>query len=64
MTAVWPDWGQVTRGDRVYHFELYADGWHLVHQLSTLAVVPGTRKDALDAIAALDAKAKGGADGR
>ena len=65
MTAVWStDWGQVSRGDRVYHFALYADGWHVVHRLSTLAVVPGTRQAVLAAIDALDAKIKnGGVDG-
>jgi hypothetical protein len=64
MTAAWStDWGQVSHADRVYHFALYADGWHVVHQLSTLTVITGNRQAALDAIAALDDKIKGGGGG-
>jgi hypothetical protein len=67
MTALWStDWGQAMRGgDRVYHFALFGDGWHIVVGLSTLAIVPSTsRQDALAAIDALDAKIKnGGVDG-
>jgi hypothetical protein len=64
MTAVWPEsWEQVSRSGRVYHLEKFADGFHVVRELSTIAVV-ATRQAALAAVDEFDAKIKGGGDGR
>ena len=58
MTAQWPvHWEQVTRGDRVFYLERYADGWHVICELSTLAIV-STHQAALAVV-----DEKGGGDG-
>jgi hypothetical protein len=66
MTATWPeDWAQVSRGDRVFIIELYADGWHVITGLSTACIIVGTREAAIAAVDKIDAKIRGGGgDGR
>jgi hypothetical protein len=63
MTAVWPEsWEQVSRCGRVYHLEKFADGFHVVCDLSTIAVV-ATRQAAIAAVDEFAAKMKSGVDG-